>query len=164
MQNRSNKALSNQGPPTAEGNNLPIIGPSSESWSAEPNTNCNRSMQFKDLVIRRGTAKTEATNVDMELMAEKRGHAMLRYKEKKKNRRYIWLVVFFYYCRLFILLFCILRSMVNSIYSSDWWEKTMKPWTDMISTSATNQGRPEPTQESEWRVGLWRQVTPDCIT
>ncbi|XP_034708058.1 zinc finger protein CONSTANS-LIKE 14-like isoform X1 [Vitis riparia] len=84
----SNKALSSQGTTTAESNNIPIVGPSSESWSAEPNTNSIKSMQFKDLLIGSGTARTETTNVDMELLAQNRGHAMLRYKEKKKTRRY----------------------------------------------------------------------------
>lgn len=88
MQSHSNKALSSQGPTTAESNNIPIVGPSSESWSAEPNTNSIKSMQFKDLLIGSGTARTETTNVDMELLAQNRGHAMLRYKEKKKTRRY----------------------------------------------------------------------------
>ncbi|RVW45006.1 Zinc finger protein CONSTANS-like 14 [Vitis vinifera] len=96
LYSHSNKALSSQGPTTAESNNIPIVGPSSESWTAEPNTNSIKSMQFKDLLIGSGTARTETTNVDMELLAQNRGHAMLRYKEKKKTRRHVSHVIFFY--------------------------------------------------------------------
>lgn len=85
-----NNAMASQGPGTSESNNLPIARPSSRS--AFGNSKCYpQEIQFTDQsVLRRDeTTRTVAlTKADVELLAKNRGNAMLRYKEKKKTRRY----------------------------------------------------------------------------
>lgn len=82
-----------QGPATSESNNLP--GPKAISGgSAIPKAEVSPSskeFQFGDqsLFMKGDGSRVGATSkADMELLAQHRGNAMLRYKEKKKTRRY----------------------------------------------------------------------------
>lgn len=85
-----NNATASQGPGTSESNNLPIARPSSRS--AFGNSKCyTQEIQLMDQSVlkRDETTRTAAlTKADVELLAQNRGNAMLRYKEKKKTRRY----------------------------------------------------------------------------
>ncbi|XP_010540419.1 PREDICTED: zinc finger protein CONSTANS-LIKE 15 [Tarenaya hassleriana] len=75
-QDESNRSTSGQGPATSESNNL-------------PNNNSN-DLHFTDQFIGSSSKTTglAATMADPERVAQNRGNAMQRYKEKKKNRRY----------------------------------------------------------------------------
>ncbi|KAJ7945596.1 Zinc finger protein like [Quillaja saponaria] len=80
------------GPATSESNNLPIERHSSSSAVGKhKGSSSAKDMKFFEhpLLLRDDRTTNAATNrVDMELLAQNRGNAMLRYKEKKKNRRY----------------------------------------------------------------------------
>lgn len=70
---------------TADGNSVPML----ESRFYEPNTyNSISNIQFKEHPFLSRNLQTETPNYDTELMAQNRGNAMMRYKEKKKTRRY----------------------------------------------------------------------------
>ncbi|PSS35314.1 Zinc finger protein like [Actinidia chinensis var. chinensis] len=72
-------------PAKAESNSLLVL----ESRLHEPKTYGSISnIQFKEQRLLSRTVRTTMTNVDMELMAQNRGNAMMRYKEKKKTRRF----------------------------------------------------------------------------
>lgn len=85
--NNSNNPTANQGTTTSEGNNYTMSRPSSGSGFGKPNFyGDSKDIHFCDqTVMVRGESTTAA---DTELLAKNRGNAMLRYKEKKKTRRY----------------------------------------------------------------------------
>ncbi|XP_021723026.1 zinc finger protein CONSTANS-LIKE 15-like [Chenopodium quinoa] len=88
--NMQNSAAS-QGPATSEGNNMPIIGPSSGSFFGQPKSVCSTDIQFMEESVFLGgdnALNTVRTEADMEMLAQNRSNAMQRYKEKKKTRRY----------------------------------------------------------------------------
>ncbi|KAK6930761.1 CCT domain [Dillenia turbinata] len=83
---------SNNGPATSESNNLPLARSSSGSAFGKPKA-CigSKDINFMEqsILLRSETAgPAAATKADIELLAKNRGDAMLRYKEKKKTRRY----------------------------------------------------------------------------
>ncbi|XP_050371870.1 zinc finger protein CONSTANS-LIKE 14-like [Argentina anserina] len=80
------KPAVSQGPATSESNNISIGRPSSGSAVDEDKGNIATTEQA--FLIRSDSLRTVGTKADMELLAQNRGNAMLRYKEKKKNRRY----------------------------------------------------------------------------
>ncbi|KAL5552534.1 hypothetical protein UlMin_039935 [Ulmus minor] len=93
LNNNSNNATASQGPATSESNNLPIGRASSSSgFGKNKGSSSSKEMKFKEqqpFLLREDSLRTAAsTKADMELLAQNRGNAMLRYKEKKKNRRY----------------------------------------------------------------------------
>lgn len=89
-----NSATSNQppsqGPATSESNNLPVSRPSSCSGLTKPKClGASKDMQFMSQSILMTSESVAAiSKSDMELLAQNRGNAMQRYKEKKKTRRY----------------------------------------------------------------------------
>lgn len=94
MQKDSNYPGASQGPSTSESNNLPIPKQSSGSALGKPksSTGCNDvSFSEQPFLVRPvdHTMPTATSKVDRELLAQNRGNAMQRYKEKKKTRRYI---------------------------------------------------------------------------
>ncbi|XP_031279480.1 zinc finger protein CONSTANS-LIKE 15-like isoform X1 [Pistacia vera] len=90
--NNSNNPTASQGPATSESNNLPIAKPSSGSAFGKPKDSSsskdNQFMEQSFLVRHDGVTTAAATKADLELLAQNRGNAMQRYKEKKKTRRY----------------------------------------------------------------------------
>lgn len=87
----ANKPTASHGPATSESNNLPIGRPSSGSAFIKPKGySASKDIQFTESsVLLRGETPTAAiTKADMDQLAQNRGNAMQRYKEKKKNRRY----------------------------------------------------------------------------
>ncbi|KAA8530069.1 hypothetical protein F0562_004778 [Nyssa sinensis] len=129
--NHSRQSMSICRTSTAESKNVTIAGPSSESRLVEPRTYSSASnVQFGEQTFleENETTKTETAAVNMRLLAQNRGNAMLRYKEKKKNRRHDSLLSFPY-----LALATLLLMFSNSF----------KIWTDMISISGTSQGRRE---------------------
>ncbi|PPR90610.1 hypothetical protein GOBAR_AA30068 [Gossypium barbadense] len=91
--NDSNHPGASQGPSTSESNNLPIPKSSSGSALGKPkgSTGCN-DVHFSEqpFLVRPvdHTTPTATSKADRELLAQNRGNAMQRYKEKKKTRRY----------------------------------------------------------------------------
>ncbi|MBA0549694.1 hypothetical protein Golob_020713, partial [Gossypium lobatum] len=91
--NDLNHPGASQGPSTSESNNLPIPKPSSGSALGKPkgSTGCN-DVHFSEqpFLVRPvdHTTPTATSKADRELLAQNRGNAMQRYKEKKKTRRY----------------------------------------------------------------------------
>ncbi|XP_021845948.2 zinc finger protein CONSTANS-LIKE 15 [Spinacia oleracea] len=79
-----NSAVS-QGPATPENNNVAIIRPSSGSVFGK---NKSIDIHFMDQTVFLGGENGVRTEADMEMLAQNRGNAMQRYKEKKKTRRY----------------------------------------------------------------------------
>ncbi|XWS30553.1 hypothetical protein CRYUN_Cryun24cG0128200 [Craigia yunnanensis] len=77
--------------PTTEENNVPVVVSSSDSKVVEP-LKCEGTKYFQvmELHIMAGSEPMNEAKakVDMELLAKNRGNAMLRYKEKKKHRKY----------------------------------------------------------------------------
>ncbi|PON91828.1 Zinc finger-domain containing protein [Trema orientale] len=92
INNNSNNPTASQGPATSESNNLPIGRPSvGSAFSKNEESSASREMHFREqpCLVRSDTMKTAATSkAEMELLAQNRGNAMQRYKEKKKTRRY----------------------------------------------------------------------------
>lgn len=90
--NDPNNPMANQGPATSESNNISKARPSSASIFIKTEGNVgSKDFQFTEqsiLVRGESTRTPPMTRADMELLAQNRGNAMLRYKEKKKNRRY----------------------------------------------------------------------------
>lgn len=95
MQNVSNNSTASQGPATSESNNLPIrkqscgsvLGKHEGSGSAKV-----KDIQFGErplLLTGDNIAKAARTKADIDLLAQNRDNAMLRYKEKKKTRRFV---------------------------------------------------------------------------
>ncbi|KAK0573804.1 hypothetical protein LWI29_013848 [Acer saccharum] len=90
--NNSNNAAASQGPATSESNNLSMARPSSGSAFGKPKGSTSSKdtqlMEHSFLVGHDGMSISTATKADLELLAQNRGNAMQRYKEKKKTRRY----------------------------------------------------------------------------
>ncbi|CBI38177.3 unnamed protein product, partial [Vitis vinifera] len=90
--NNSNNPTASQGAATSESNNLPIARPSSGSAFAKPKSfsgSKDIELTEQSILMRGESGRTAATTkVDLEQLAQNRGNAMLRYKEKKKTRRY----------------------------------------------------------------------------
>ncbi|XP_019429544.1 PREDICTED: zinc finger protein CONSTANS-LIKE 13-like isoform X3 [Lupinus angustifolius] len=90
--NVSNNPTASQGPATSESNNLPIKKHSSASVLGKHEGCCSaKDIQFGEpplLLTGDSLAKAAITKADTDLLAQNRGNAMLRYKEKKKTRRY----------------------------------------------------------------------------
>ncbi|XP_052485527.1 zinc finger protein CONSTANS-LIKE 14 [Gossypium raimondii] len=93
--NTCNEPFSSCKPTTEESNNVGVVGSLSDSKVVEsletPTCDSTRYVQVMEHPIVGGSEvmNYEAkTNVDMEPLAQNRDNAMLRYKEKKKHRRY----------------------------------------------------------------------------
>ncbi|WRX19851.1 CCT domain - like 8 [Theobroma cacao] len=91
MQSRCNQPFSSYTATTEASNHVPVVGSSSDSKVVEPlKCDSTRYVQVMEhLVLAAGESMNEAkAKIDMELLAQNRGNAMLRYQEKKKHRRY----------------------------------------------------------------------------
>ncbi|KAH7570551.1 hypothetical protein JRO89_XS05G0131500 [Xanthoceras sorbifolium] len=90
--NNSNNPAANQGPATSESNSQSMVRSSSGSAFGKPkgstSSKDSQLMEQSFLVGHDGLRITTATKADLELLAQNRGNAMQRYKEKKKTRRY----------------------------------------------------------------------------
>ncbi|XP_022751839.1 zinc finger protein CONSTANS-LIKE 14-like [Durio zibethinus] len=89
--NCCNQPFSSYKPTTEESNDVPLVGSSSDFKVAEP-LKCDGT-RFVQVMEHHILAGSDSMNegkakVDAELLAQNRGNAMLRYKEKKKHRRY----------------------------------------------------------------------------
>lgn len=76
--------------PSKSSNKTPTVMRPSGASSCEPRPSCStKDISFGEqpLGLGNGTAKAAST-VDSELLAQNRGNAMMRYKEKRKTRRY----------------------------------------------------------------------------
>lgn len=96
-QNNLNNSAASQGPTTLESNNLPVLRHSSDSTPAEPRglaaSTDNSKVAGQTVLVESNGGRTPATTkADMDLLAQHRDNAMLRYKEKKKTRRYLQFV------------------------------------------------------------------------
>ncbi|XP_031098042.1 zinc finger protein CONSTANS-LIKE 14 [Ipomoea triloba] len=87
--NISNNPTASQGPATSESNNLPRLQPPLVSGYCKPKCH-SKDIHFMDqtILVDSESATPSMTKADIELLAKNRGNAMLRYKEKKKTRRY----------------------------------------------------------------------------
>ncbi|EOY02900.1 B-box type zinc finger protein with CCT domain, putative [Theobroma cacao] len=88
---RCNQPFSSYTATTEASNHVPVVGSSSDSKVVEPlKCDSTRYVQVMEhLVLAGGESMNEAkAKIDMELLAQSRGNAMLRYQEKKKHRRY----------------------------------------------------------------------------
>ncbi|KAJ4973967.1 hypothetical protein NE237_007141 [Protea cynaroides] len=79
--NNSNNAAASQGPTSSDSNNVPIIRLANGSSK-------DVHLTEQPVLTIGETMGAGTTKVDMELLATNRGNAMLRYKEKRKTRRY----------------------------------------------------------------------------
>ncbi|XP_048318853.2 zinc finger protein CONSTANS-LIKE 15 [Ziziphus jujuba] len=90
--NNGNNPTASQGPATSESNNLPIGRPSSGSGLVkEKGCGASKDVHFTEqsFLVRSDSLRTAAaTKANIEVLAQNRGNAMQRYKEKKKTRRY----------------------------------------------------------------------------
>ncbi|KAI4343434.1 hypothetical protein L6164_010782 [Bauhinia variegata] len=87
--NISNNPTASQGPATSESNNLPIRKQTSSLALGKIKGAKDTELGEHSILVRdENVTKTARTKADIELMAQNRGNAMLRYKEKKKTRRY----------------------------------------------------------------------------
>ncbi|XVF44303.1 hypothetical protein PTKIN_Ptkin02bG0109700 [Pterospermum kingtungense] len=89
--NNSGNPAASQGPATSESNNLQIARQSSGSAFGQPNGPGSNDVHFMEqsFLARSGQTRPEGpSKADLELLAQNRGNAMQRYKEKKKTRRY----------------------------------------------------------------------------
>ncbi|XP_057949657.1 zinc finger protein CONSTANS-LIKE 15 [Malania oleifera] len=90
--NNLNHPTLSQGPATSESNNEPTARPSVGSSLSKPKGyGSSKNVLFIDQSAQatgENAMTAVTTKADMELMAQKRGSAMLRYREKKKTRRY----------------------------------------------------------------------------
>uniref|UniRef100_A0A7N0UWS5 CCT domain-containing protein n=1 Tax=Kalanchoe fedtschenkoi TaxID=63787 RepID=A0A7N0UWS5_KALFE len=86
LTNSKNNPATSQGPATSESSNFPVPRSSALAF--------DNSKDFKDTkddnLMEKGENSTMAAamKVDVEMMAQNRGNAMQRYREKKKTRRY----------------------------------------------------------------------------
>lgn len=108
----------------------------------------SEDIQYMRQMMKCENTTPATTKTDLELMAKNRGNAMLRYKEKKKTRRYR---NYSYVVHLFYIWICFQEQYK---FMASW----NILWTDMISISGTNQGRQELIPGSVWRVDLSRPV------
>lgn len=145
FQNNSNNQTVIQGPTTSESNNLLIAKPPSGSVFGKPrDSRSSKHIRFIEqsfLERHDGVTAAGATKADLELLAQNRGNAMRRYKEKKKTRRWVLPLSLFEISLIQLIWF------LN--FQCNW-------WIDMRSTFGMNQGRQEPIVGSEWKVDLWR--------
>ncbi|KAI5351857.1 hypothetical protein L3X38_004748 [Prunus dulcis] len=89
--NNSNNPTPSQGPATSESNNIPVGRPSlGSAFGEDKGSGASTDLNFMEqsFLMRGDSLRTVGTKADMELLAQNRGNAMLRYKEKKKTRRY----------------------------------------------------------------------------
>ncbi|XP_022739559.1 zinc finger protein CONSTANS-LIKE 14-like [Durio zibethinus] len=89
--NCCNQPFSSYTPTTEESINVPAVGSSSDSKVVEPlKHDGSRYVQVMEPPVLAGSESMNETKakVDMELLAQNRVNAMLRYKEKKKHRKY----------------------------------------------------------------------------
>jgi hypothetical protein len=94
IQNISNNPTTSLGPATSESNNLPVGRPSSGKARVSSGSKEFQLVEQPFLVGGDRVGTAAPTKADMELLAQNRGNAMQRYKEKKKNRRYIFICWF----------------------------------------------------------------------
>ncbi|XVF02154.1 hypothetical protein REPUB_Repub04eG0151400 [Reevesia pubescens] len=90
-QNNSSNGAASQGPTTSESNNLPIARPSSGSAFAKPKgSSSSNDVHFMEqpFLVGEQARLAAPSKADLELLAQNRGNAMQRYKEKRKTRRY----------------------------------------------------------------------------
>lgn len=90
MQNMSNKGTGSQGAATCESNNLQTRKQS----DGKQNDTQNGEHPLLLAVVgdnnnQNSMAKAARSKADIDLLAQNRGNAMLRYKEKKKTRRFV---------------------------------------------------------------------------
>ncbi|XP_022725995.1 zinc finger protein CONSTANS-LIKE 14-like [Durio zibethinus] len=92
INNNSSNPAAILGPATSESNNLPTAKPSSGSafgkLKGTSSSNNVHLMEQSFLVRCDQTRLAAPSKADLELLAQNRGNAMQRYKEKKKTRRY----------------------------------------------------------------------------
>ncbi|XVF02153.1 hypothetical protein REPUB_Repub04eG0151400 [Reevesia pubescens] len=89
--NNSSNGAASQGPTTSESNNLPIARPSSGSAFAKPKgSSSSNDVHFMEqpFLVGEQARLAAPSKADLELLAQNRGNAMQRYKEKRKTRRY----------------------------------------------------------------------------
>ncbi|GKU92844.1 hypothetical protein SLEP1_g6516 [Rubroshorea leprosula] len=88
----SNNLVASQGPATCESNNLPIgrtsSGPAFGKLKGSSSSKDIHFMEESFLLRSDCTRPAAPSKADLELLAQNRGNAMQRYKEKKKTRRY----------------------------------------------------------------------------
>ncbi|KAH0991983.1 hypothetical protein GBA52_003466 [Prunus armeniaca] len=87
--NNSNNPAPSQGPATSESNNIPVGRPSlGSAFGEDKGSGASTDLNFMEqsFLMRGDSLRTVGTKADMELLAQNRGNAMLRYKEKKKTR------------------------------------------------------------------------------
>ncbi|KAG6597667.1 Zinc finger protein CONSTANS-LIKE 14, partial [Cucurbita argyrosperma subsp. sororia] len=70
---------------TCESNNLPNGTTCSKLKGSSKNA---QPIEQQPIIVRDGILSTSTTKADLELLAQNRGNAMQRYKEKRKTRRY----------------------------------------------------------------------------
>lgn len=87
MQNKTTQRTTSQGPATSESNNLPVANGSAIGKNKTPS--CSKEIHFAEgsSFVKGNGTRVSATMADLELLAQNRGNAMQRYKEKKKTRR-----------------------------------------------------------------------------
>ncbi|XP_019181240.1 PREDICTED: zinc finger protein CONSTANS-LIKE 14 isoform X2 [Ipomoea nil] len=87
--NVSNNPTASQGPATSESNNIPRLQPPLVSGYSKPKCH-SKDIHFMDqtILVDSESATPSMTKADMEMLVKNRGNAMLRYKEKRKTRRY----------------------------------------------------------------------------
>lgn len=87
--NGNSKSMANHGPSASGNSNLPSSRHSTTTLPESRTHRSSKDIHFGEqpLAVRGDTMKTKS-RADMELLAQNRGNAMLRYKEKRKNRRY----------------------------------------------------------------------------
>lgn len=92
MQNNLNSIAFGQGPATCESNNLPVPRASTNSVLGKtkgPLGSEDYQPAGETSTVKNDSGRTvPKTKSDMDLLAQNRGNAMLRYKEKRKTRRY----------------------------------------------------------------------------
>ena len=71
------------------GNNVPMMVPAIGSSHDEGSGSSMKEISFGEQPIIRTEMVKAMKKVDSELLAQNRGNAMLRYREKRKNRRHV---------------------------------------------------------------------------
>lgn len=98
LQNNLHNPAASQGPATCESNNLPTLQQFSDSIPDVPrglaDLKDNSHIAGQTVLLRSDSGRTiVTTKADMDLLAQRRDNAMLRYKEKKKTRRCLLLLI-----------------------------------------------------------------------
>lgn len=94
VQSNLNNQAASQGPVTSESNNLPVMKRSRNPIPVKPKVFADQTVVVRSDSGRMTGTTTATTKVDMDLLARHRDNAMVRYKEKKKTRRYLPTVPF----------------------------------------------------------------------